>query len=324
MSYLGEREDFGRPVSPAAQYGRMMADRQPGGSSSISSQAKKDAFVQAQRQKFFDNRPDVSEDRIFRRTRQEGGIDQFKQALIDQGRVLKDSKGNVVLNTNTGEPVFLTGTGGILRDSKGNILRDTRGRSVSDVAQDLAFRFGPTPKEIAGDVTYTLGNLAEGLARVPGQVIDLYKELSPASKVLQGIESFFRAPSQVEPEQEQATGSIPTQKEIMGDELRNDMNLSSSEGASPDFLAAINNPMTMAREFNLERLLNQAQKVKDLGKVNVGGGTLGINNLIPFDPQINYNRQLGPGNLNLFFDPLKQSGGFNYSMTLANGGVASL
>jgi len=139
---------------------------QPGGSSSIPSSGKKDAFVQLQRQKFFGDR-NIPEERVLRRTRQEGGIDQFKQALIDKGRVLKDSKGNVVLNANTGEPVFLTDVPG--------------GRSVSDVAQDLAFRFGPTPK-VVGDIGYGLGQLAKAYGipvistaqRIGGGLKDLY------------------------------------------------------------------------------------------------------------------------------------------------------
>ena len=127
---------------------------QPGGSSSISSQGKRDAFVGLQRQKFFGDR-DIPEERVLRRTRQEGGIDQFKQALIDKGRVLKDSRGNVVLNANTGEPVFLTDVPG--------------GRSVSDVAQDLAFRFGPTPREIVGDIGYGIGSIGRGLGNFIGR-----------------------------------------------------------------------------------------------------------------------------------------------------------
>ena len=151
---------------------------QSGGLSSIPSSGKKDAFVQLQRQKFFDNRPDVSEDRIFRRTRQEGGIDQFKQALIDKGRVLKDSKGNVVLNANTGEPVFLTDRPG--------------GRSVSDVAQDLAFRFGPTPREVFGDIGYGLGSIAKGFAEKGTPMIQLLKGLYQKGK------DYFTRPSGIE------------------------------------------------------------------------------------------------------------------------------
>ena len=113
---------------------------QPGGISSVPSSGKKDAFVNLQRQKFFGDRKDVPEERVLRRTRQEGGVNQFKQALIDSGRVLKDSKGNPVMNPNTGEPVYLTDVPG--------------GRTVGDVSRDFANRFGPTPKEVMGDIGY--------------------------------------------------------------------------------------------------------------------------------------------------------------------------
>lgn len=121
-----------------------MPKGQPGGIASIPSSSKKDAFVELQKQKFFGDR-DVPEERVLRRTRQEGALNQFKQNLINQGRVLKDSKGNPVINSNTGQPVFLSETPG--------------GRTVSDYAQSLANRFGPTPSEIAGDISYGLGNL---------------------------------------------------------------------------------------------------------------------------------------------------------------------
>lgn len=184
MSPFAAGQQGARLQKAKSDYGKMMANRQPGGYSSIPSQGKKDAFVQAQRQKFFDNRPDVSEDRIFRRTRQEGGIDQFKQALIDKGRVLTGTRADgstyTVMNPNTGEPVFLTDRPG--------------GRSVSDVAQDLAFRFGPTPSEIASDMGYAIGSMGKGLGQfiskggVIGNVLSgLYDKFKGGTQ--QGIET---------------------------------------------------------------------------------------------------------------------------------------
>jgi len=169
---------------------------QSGGLSSIPSQGKKDAFVGLQRQKFFGDR-DIPEERVLRRTRQEGGIDQFKQALIDKGRVLKDSKGNIVLNANTGEPVFLTDRPG--------------GKSVSDVAQDLAFRFGPTPSEVAGDIGYGLGQLVDAYGipfvstaqRIGGGLKDLYDYFFTKPTVTTGGSSsitVIEAPIQTTPQ----------------------------------------------------------------------------------------------------------------------------
>ena len=156
---------------------------QSGGSSSIPSQGKKDAFLNLQKQKFFGDR-DIPEERIIRRTKQEGGINQFKQALEDKGRVMTgtrpDGSTYVVMNSNTGQPVFLSETPG--------------GRTVEGVRQDLVSRFGPTDKEVAGDIGYGLGQLAKAYGipfvgtaqRIAGGVSDLYDYLFEKPTVTYG------------------------------------------------------------------------------------------------------------------------------------------
>ena len=165
-------------------YASMSNKGQRGGIASIPSSGKKDAFVQLQRQKFFDNRPDVSEDRILRRTRQEGALNQFKDALIRNDRVLKgtrfDDSTYTVMNPNTGEPVYLTDVPG--------------GRSVGDVAQDLAYRFGPTPGEIFGDIGYGLGSIAKGFAEKGTPLMQLGKA------GIEGLKKFFAPkPTEIKP-----------------------------------------------------------------------------------------------------------------------------
>lgn len=144
--------------------------------SSVPSSGKKEAFVNLQRQKFFGDRKDVPEERVIRRTRQEGGVDQFKQSLISSGRVLKDSKGNPVMNPNTGEPVYLTDVPG--------------GRTVGDVSRDFAYRFGPTPREIAGDIGYGIKSIGSALGQkfaageigIMGIVKGLYEKFTNSAK----------------------------------------------------------------------------------------------------------------------------------------------
>jgi hypothetical protein len=146
---------------------------QAGGSSSIPSQGKRDAFVQLQKQKFFGDR-DVPEERVLRRTRQEGGIKQFKDALLRKGRVASG------VTTASGEPVYLTDVPG--------------GRSVSDVAQNLAYRFGPTPREVFGDIGYGLGSIGKGIGNFIGKggvlgsvASDLFQRIKSGTQ--QGIET---------------------------------------------------------------------------------------------------------------------------------------
>jgi len=165
---------------------------QSGGTSSIPSSGKKDSFRELQRQKFFGDRRDIPADRIDRRTRQEGALNQFKQNLINQGRVMRDSRGNVVLNANTGQPIYLSETPG--------------GRTVSSYAQSLANRFGPTPKEIAGDIGSAVSSMAKGYGipfvstatKIGNAVSDAWNKVrgffSP-SQTPQGIETQFPQPT---------------------------------------------------------------------------------------------------------------------------------
>jgi hypothetical protein len=77
---------------------------QSGGSSSIPSQGKKDAFVNLQRQKFFGGR-DVPEERIFRRTAQDTNLDLFKKQFTKPVNIVDPNTGEV-----RGEPTTVQGT----------------------------------------------------------------------------------------------------------------------------------------------------------------------------------------------------------------------
>jgi len=148
MASPWEQAKAGQKISAPKQSKYQGYQGQPGGSSSIPSQGKRDAFVNLQRQKFFGDR-DIPEERVLRRTRQEGALNQFKDALVRKGRVASG------VTTASGEPVYLTDVPG--------------GRSVSDVAQNLAYRFGPTPREVFGDIGYGLGSIGKGIGDFIGR-----------------------------------------------------------------------------------------------------------------------------------------------------------
>jgi len=154
--------DLSRPPSAkggslAAQYGQMMNRRQPGGISSISPQAKKDAFVNIQRGKFFDGRK-VPEERVFRRTAQDTLDRQFKNR-------------------------FTRPVGG----SKSNLLQMTADapQSLTDFRMSLANRLGPTPREVFGDMAYAGGQILQNLAEKGTPLMNLAKSVGS------GVQNFF-------------------------------------------------------------------------------------------------------------------------------------
>ena len=239
------------------------------------------------RKDFFKGRPDISDNRLDRRQIQADLMDQFKQQQM--------------------KPV--SGASNLFQS------RTPGGPTLADKAQELAFKYGPTFSEIGSDIGYATDKVMSGLAKLPGQLIDAYKEISPVSKVMQGIQSFFQGPTQT---QQESFQMIP-RDETMSDQQKTDTQLS-GEGASPDFLAAINNPMTMAREFNLENLLNQARSLEKLGNTPIGN--FGIQNFR--NPTFTFERPVGQGNLFFQANPSQNLFDLGYTMTFANGGVANL
>ena len=147
MNAFAAGQQGARLQKAKSDYGRMMNERQSGGLRSISSPSKRDAFVGLQSQKFFGNR-NVPEERVLRRTAQEGALNQFKGALERGGRTVTG------LTTASGDPVYMAQTPG--------------GRTVASYTQDLAKRFGPTPREIVGDIGYGLGQFGSALGQKIG------------------------------------------------------------------------------------------------------------------------------------------------------------
>ncbi len=114
---------------------------QSGGLSSIPSQGKKDAFVNLQRQKFFGGRK-VPEERVFKRTAQDTNLELFKKRF---------TKPVNIVDPNTGE---VTGTVSGLTQAT-----DDAPRSLTEERQRLVNLYGPTNKEVMGDIGFGLGNL---------------------------------------------------------------------------------------------------------------------------------------------------------------------
>ena len=89
------------------------------------------------RKEFFSDRPDVSDDRSLRRIKQADELQRFKTPVLD-------SSGNVVKGLTQ--------------------ARTPGGKTLAQKEQELAFKYGPTFREIASDIGYGLGSIAKGVA----------------------------------------------------------------------------------------------------------------------------------------------------------------
>lgn len=141
---------------------------QVGGISSIPSYAKQPYYtnLEAVRDEYFDNRSDVSRDRLFRRSEQDRLYQNFKNTMMKP------------VLTADGKP-----TGMYQSVTPG-------GPTLSDEANRLANIYGPTPKELMSDIVYGAKNLFGGIAKIPGQLMQAYQQFSPLGNILSKVQEF--------------------------------------------------------------------------------------------------------------------------------------
>jgi hypothetical protein len=118
--------------------------------------------LQETRQKFFDNRYDVSTDRLQRRRQQDLQDELFREMFT--------------------KPV----------QGSSNLLQMTADApmSLSDFRMQLANKLGPTPSELMGDARYAFGSMAQGLAEKGTPMMNLAKDL------IGGVQNLFTGASQ--------------------------------------------------------------------------------------------------------------------------------
>jgi len=122
------------------------------------------------RQDFFKGRQDVSPSRLDRRQIQSDLYEKFKQEQMKP------------VLTTSGKP-----TGAFQSIVPG-------GPTLADRAQELAFKYGPTPRELLGDIGYGIGSISRGLGDFIGRggvigsiLSDIYGRVKGGAQ--QGIET---------------------------------------------------------------------------------------------------------------------------------------
>lgn len=160
MSGQSSPANVSNELSPAAQYGRMINQGQAGGMKSISPGARAMSYtdpVERVRAELFDNRQDVSRDRLQRRLNQRQGN------LLDKLTMFKPVSGS------------------------SNLLQSTvpGGPTIAETQAERARQFGPTFKEIMSDINYGAGQIGKGLAEKGTPLMNLLKS------IYGGVQNFF-------------------------------------------------------------------------------------------------------------------------------------
>jgi len=130
----------------------------------------------ATRDRFFDGDTSISKDRLDRRYTQFAELEKFKQGLKDEGRVVKGLK---QIDPVTGKPtdVFMGSTPVFDTNTASPTFGQYVSKTVADKANELAFKYGPTPSEVLSDMGKGLGSMFGGLMEKGPPVMQMAKGL---------------------------------------------------------------------------------------------------------------------------------------------------
>jgi hypothetical protein len=175
---------------------------QSGGISSIPTQSRVSSYMQLDpygpaniRQQYFDNRP-ISTDRLQRRGMQDRLLDQFKAQYT----------------------MPVQGATGVVQ------MTADAPMSLVDYTMQLGRELGPTPREVAGDIGYGLKNMLGGITKLPGQMLQDYREISPLSKVLEFAQGLVPGGQETTAQGPQNLGLTPGQLNLYNNLVGNGMN----------------------------------------------------------------------------------------------------
>ena len=283
---------------------------QPGGMSSISSKAKKDAFDNIQRGKFFKGR-DVGEDRLRRRIKQDTLERQFKDRFTKPVNIV-DSEGNV-----TGVVSGLTQA------------TEDAPRSLTEERQRLANLYGPTLSEVAGDIGYGLSSMGKAFG-----IPFVSNALRIGQAVKSGVEAAWDA---VRGEPTSVQGTAFPQPSSDTKDLFSSINTGIAEVDPNNLLVqiamanqgrfddkpAFEDQLANATAMDFNTLLpqpiqNLQNKVSNLGNTKIG--QFGLENVLSLQPTATFNTDVFGGQLGITANPFKDQYGFQFTKAFNKGG----
>jgi hypothetical protein len=193
------------------------------------------------RQQFFKGRPDIPASRLDKRQIQSDLYEKFKQEQM--------------------KPV--AGTRGTLYQSK-----IPGGPTLADKAQELAFKYGPTFREIGSDIGYGIRSIGAGLAKVPGQMLEAYKQVSPFGFIMNQLNKATKSFNQKK--QELGT-KVNALSDIQKEKIANPQNYKLSISKDPELQDIIRTEQDQMTAFDQANIIRQGIEQLETSPVSTTG-----------------------------------------------------
>ena len=274
-----------------------------GGITSVAPSARATYYsdpVEKMRGKYFDNRQDVSSDRLERR------LAQQQENIFNRLPMFK--------------PV--EGTGGTLLQS-----RTPGGPSIADVYEASARKYGPTPSELLSDIKYGAGEIFKGLGDfvlsggVTGKILQGAKDLltqpvDTAKRIGYGVQDMTKG---YDPFTKQGVGVTPKIEAQPLPSLDLEAKMSAYEDPIKYYAGKqkTDKPNVMVADVGdaAQNYMNLLKNVQNLG--NTPYGNFGVQNILS-SPTFTYEKEIGPGTLSAKIGDSKAQAG--YSIMFNKGG----
>jgi hypothetical protein len=122
---------------------------------------------------------------------QAGNLEQKYQRPVDFQNFLDKSKEYFAARSVGGKEVM--GPDGIMRLQMTGAdvpMRDAQGRQILSMMQPEMTAQAPTLGQLMGDIGRGAGSMLSGIAKLPGQAFEAYKQMSPLANILQQVQSY--------------------------------------------------------------------------------------------------------------------------------------
>jgi len=183
------------------------------------------------RREFFSNRPDVSDDRALRRMKQADELQRFKNLYT--------------------KPVY-TDSGSVVKGL--TQMKQGAPRSLAEESMRLANQYGPTFREIGSDIGYGIRSIGAGLAKVPGQMLEAYKQVSPFGFIMNQLN---KATESFNQKKQELGTKVNALSDIQKEKIANPQNYKLSISKDPELQDIIRTEQDQMTAFDQANIIRQ-------------------------------------------------------------------